>query len=1413
MSQMQFSFDGEDLACRESTADLHTPSTPVGRAGILHPPTPRTLLLTKVPAETLQRVSSSFGLVPTSPLAQLIAAMVLHRGWDSPDNLALLSAGASHLPAPHLLKNFESAVTRITQAITDATPTAIVGDYDVDGITSVSEFGALFKRMCVPHTLIIPHRQHDGFGISQSITDRILLGHPETEKPYGLVILLDHGSQAHGHITRLRANQIDVVVIDHHTVYHDLPDALVVNPRQPGCGWSSQYPCAEALSHCVTTEVSRRLGVPLPDYALAAIGTIADMVPFTTSSLCNRIIARQGLADLRRTENVGVRALACALKIPRDPCNPDRFLFTSSDIAFLVGPTLNATGRLADANMCVELLTTSDSQRAAEIALHLVRMNADRKALEGEMLMRALERLSSLDKLPDALVHFDSRHHLGINGLLAQRLAQRWGRPAFVFAPNGESIAVGSGRAGHERYDVFEMLDTANKLCKAQPSPFERFGGHRPAGGATIDGSRFSEAAALINAACRQQYQTPLHSIPVSADCVMRLFELTPLIFDQCEALLEPFGNQFPGPQILVKGVRVERIQPPRNIGGRYRLTLVQGSTRREALLGSELWSSEIDHGVSLDVVAAPVKLFRNQERCVQLSISGYTVIRRPSQRTVIPASSEPEALVNSLQNNKAPEIGPRYIIPNAVLPESVPGMGATTAGRSDMFQRSVQPKKLKEKLKALRDAQSQFDRRYLYTDLEELEPDHFSPKPQDYYAPVWQKLRDDYKLSFDDTGLQMRPEAIEFIRYFFDKGGSHILQAATGSGKTKIALIIASHFVAAGHRAVFVSPTREIAQQVYAELPSLFGPHTARLLLTGGSPAARKKQLAEFKHGFLVGTAATVRNDIQNALVSLCSDDLLIDDECHHATGRDSSVSILKHAKDVGARRLLLSATPWQVNPGESAANISRLQELAGTHQIFPLNRAPNRNSRLVQFCQLSPPMQAADSVLREAMKTYRDQLIVLVDGRIRHTALALQNCVTPETSIALRTLSTETLSGKGNQRDILDPIRPRSTDEIRDKDLLASLLDIRRAIHRTLTQREEEYVSLNSIRSLTTSIASSLGYKTQEYWLARGAMELTYVHRILVNEGIVQFMLRTLEKRCRALFPKPLGRGEKPSAWGEHVTELYVGNRADFVSLAYKAVSPGNSRALWEASSLEELFGTSQTSWRALSKQDRIKAFKNGFSAVKKAALLACEDPAFFSHPGDKFILRDTQKHGRNSFIWVEKVEQVKWLAQHMNRQLAKHSGRVVGLTGAGRPGQAGMSSQERDQALAAFRNDPDVRVIIGTTILSEGIDAPGHTGYDRSLKGSFIQSTQKAGRPGRREEYGEMITICTTNQQYRTLLSNIGKTIENQKILNAFRAEILACGGLLPLSVGDESLPHAPHRTQTAKPQRTYRQEWLF
>jgi single-stranded-DNA-specific exonuclease RecJ len=1409
MAQMQFTFEGDEPP--EASAQIRREQSLDPFSG--HPPTPRRLLLPKLSSDALTRVSKAFNLSPTSKLGTLVSSMVVRRGWDSPSDLNLLSAGLSALPDPYALKNFEPVVARIRDALTKHQPIAIVGDFDVDGITSLAILGRLFQSANAPHTLISPNRQLDGFGISERISDQILAGHSASGESYGLVILVDHGSQAHEQIDRLRRQGIDVVVADHHVVHGDLPNALVINPRQPGCGWHAQYPCAAALSQLIATAVAEVCQLPRPDLGLAAIGTIADMVPLTASSMCNRVIARAGLSDLRRTANPGILALAKALSIGRDQQAPERFMFTSEDIAFLIGPTLNASGRLDDANICVELLTTDNADRAREIAVALVKTNSERKKGEGALLIRSLLTLGARESLPHMLVHSDEAHHLGLNGLLAQRLAQRWGRPALVLAPKDETLLVGSGRAGTEQYDVFSLLHRANGRAQNSGSGFVRYGGHKPAGGVTLRREHLPAMERLLNETCAELYGTPLTSIDVVADCQMRLSDLKPALFAQCEALLEPFGNGFASPRLLVRRVQIEGIRPPRNPGGRFSLTLTQGAGRIDALIGSELWDPRIEHGATLDIVASPMKLYRNEERFIQLSVIGCVVTKGPRALLSVTEKTE-RSDAKSFSGTKELTLPSRYIPPEPRSIVELETSSLNTSGdHSGRLRRSAQPKKLTQRCNELKQAQIQFDGRYLYPHLEALEPDYFSPKPTELYAEAWRRLCDTHGLSFDYSTLELRPAALEFIEYFFQKGGSHVLQAPTNSGKTKIALMIASHFVRTGDRAVFVAPTREIAQQVYADLPSLFGPEAPRLLLMAGSPSVRRRNLACFTNGYIVATAATLRNDVKSGALVLNDRDLIVIDECHHATGKDSAVSIIEHAKDRGARRLLLSATPWQVKKDESATNVNTLLTLAGADHIFPLNRRPHPNTIAVQFCHLSPEMKVADLYLRQAMDTLREALLLETDRSIGETAEALRDRYASDTPEPLRVLSPETLDALRKPQTILALIHPLTTHDLELKELLGKLLAIRKEAKQTLTQPEGEYVSLNKVRHLTSTIVSALGYNSKQYWLSRGALELTFLHRALINEGVPSFLLRSLEKRCGLLFPKPLSPKDKKSAWGEHITDLYLKDRSPFIERAFAAVAPGDAKTLWRTAELEALFATTSREWFAMKASERSAAFRTGYAAVKRKLLRSCEDTNFFAHPADEFILHDIQRHGQKSFIWVDKIEQVKWLAEHMNRQLGGGGTAVVGLTGAGRPGQIGMTGRERDRSLGAYRDDPNTRVIIGTTALNEGIDVQGVTGYERALKGSFIQSTQKAGRPGRRDRPGEIVILCVTRQHYRTVISNIGKSIENQEMLNAFRAEVVASVGLPPAAAPLAEQTPAPRRRTRKKDQQDDNRPRLF
>lgn len=506
---------------------------------------------------------------------------------------------------------------------------------------------------------------------------------------------------------------------------------------------------------------------------------------------------------------------------------------------------------------------------------------------------------------------------------------------------------------------------------------------------------------------------------------------------------------------------------------------------------------------------------------------------------------------------------------------------------------------------------------------------------------------------------------------------------------------------------------------------------------------------------------------------------------------------SVLRALCPIPVRGLLLSATPWQVAAGKSTGNdIDLLKEISGA-RIFPLNRSPHRNKLSEVFCELSPQMKEADVRLRELMETYRDEIRSVIDRQIKSLLPSLHSAFAPNTPDEIRIPSSELLDSIKRDQLVLDFIHPSNDTQLQLKDNLAKLLEVRKAAIRDLTQKDGEYASINKIISLLKRTGEYFTYDSDLYWLSRGALELAHLNRILINDGIPGFMTRILEKRTGILFPKPISRSEKPSAWGRHITELYAGPRSGFIQLAFEAVAPGAAKDLWAISCLEGHFKHSSSSWNKIKFKERAAPFKIGIKSIRQTMLKAFESPDFFAHPADRFILNDILRDtSKKSFIWVDKVETAAWLTAYMNRQLGPYNLRAVALTG-------GMTSAARDQALNDFKNDPKTSVIIGTSTLNEGIDAEGTRGYDRAQKGSFIQSTQKAGRLGRRNASGEIIICLSTIGQYRTMLSNISKSIKNQEILNASRDEILAEAGLKVRDSEDAASADA----------QALEQKWLF
>jgi single-stranded-DNA-specific exonuclease RecJ len=1365
----------------------------------VYPPTRRKIYKNSVAQDTFQEFAKELRVNPNSSLANLVIPILINRGISSSALLQRLSPDSSHTPSPYLARNFPEAIKTLSDITTSKEPVCVVGDYDVDGMMSTAIVGRFLRAFDVPCSLILPNRFLDGFGINQRIVDLILKGHTQTGAQFKLVILADHGSQAHKFIDQLLNAGIEVIILDHHKV-ESPPKGIFVNPRQPGCGWSGEYPCAAQLAQRLCEEVAKTLGVYYSaDRSSSAIAAIADMVSLSIDSPANRLEVRPGLADLRRTEDPVLVELFTALGISREPTSK-HFRITSSDIAFNIAPALNAVGRLRDANICVELFTEASAKRRAEIIREIRETLAERKKLEGELLLLALNEVAQFRKLPPVIFLYNDRFHIGLVGLIAQKIAQRFGRPAIVCGPNGDKIAVASGRQGLPCYDVYAILRKADEIMKGEDphglSGFLRSGGHPPAGGASIHRDMLDRIGpALIKAFKLLNFPTPPDEIKTLADCSMRISDLDPKLFEQAESLYEPAGNGFPYPQIKISRCIVKNIRAPRNPGGRYVLRLKQGEHEIDALLGAEhYYEQDIFHGASLDIVATPIKFYRNLERSLQLSITAYVCL------TSVDGNKDNSANKPSSPNPPSPsskDISSQrtsYLLPK---PKNLGGADFTTKNYYDSVAR--QSRKLREQLSKLAKLQNQFDQRFIYTDLEELVPDPWSPKPDEFHKQAWQKVIDDYQLHFDYSKLEMRPEALECIRWFCERNDNMILQAPTGSGKTMLALILASRYLKAGKRVIFSTRSRELANQVFEVVQQGFlGGETPRLLLMGDSRANKAKpNVHDFQHGIIIGSDAKLSRSIKNGDLKCGPEELVIADECHHTRNRDSSANVVRHARDQHARVVLLSATPWQVAAGKSTgSDIDLLKEISGA-RIFPLNRPPHRNKISEAFCELSPQMKEADARLRELMETYRDEIRSIIDGRIKSLLPSLHSAFALDTPDEIRMPTSDLLDSIKRDQLVLDFIHPSNDTQLQLKDNLAKHLEVRKTAIRDLTQKDGEYASINKIISLLKRTGEYFTYDSDLYWLSRGALELAHLNRILINDGVPGFMTRILEKRAGILFPKPIPRSEKPSAWGRHITELYAGPRSEFIQLAFEAVAPGTAKDLWAISCLEGHFKYSSSSWNKIRFKERATPFKIGIKSIRQAMLKTFESPDFFAHPADQFILNDILRDtSKKSFIWVDKVETAAWLAAHMNRQLEPYDLRAVALTG-------GMTSAARDQALNDFKNDPKTSVIIGTSTLNEGIDAEGTRGYDKAQKGSFIQSTQKAGRLGRRNASGEIVICLSTIGHYRTMLSNISKSIKNQEILNASRDEILAEAGLKVRDSEDAASADA----------RALEQKWLF
>lgn len=466
----------------------------------------------------------------------IVAQLLINRNiTDVEEAKQFLFADLSRLHDPYQLKDMHKAVDRVKKAQQDQEHVLIFGDYDVDGVTSSALLRNTLVEMGVEVSNHIPHRFDDGYGLNHEI------GEIANEKGVSLLITVDCGITAKEEVKTLNKFGIDVIILDHHEPDESGPPNAfaIINPKQTDC----PYPFKELASVGLVAKFRQALLGRMDEDVLdlVALGTIADMVPLRDE---NRIFAKNGLPVINKTKNVGLRALLELAKIHKKQMKPYY-------VGFILGPRINASGRMDSAHKSLELFLAEDKQEALQLAKELERHNTQRQKMQRNIVAEAMELVEQEVNFKDEKVIVLSKEgwHKGVLGIVASQLTDRYYRPSVVISLEG-GVGTASARS-IEGFHIHEALSScANCL--------ENFGGHEGAAGLTIKEDNIDPFRSLINQVADETLKVKRLIPSLSIDCEIPLTSVTMELADIVESM-EPYGEANPSPifctrQLEVKG-------------------------------------------------------------------------------------------------------------------------------------------------------------------------------------------------------------------------------------------------------------------------------------------------------------------------------------------------------------------------------------------------------------------------------------------------------------------------------------------------------------------------------------------------------------------------------------------------------------------------------------------------------------------------------------------------------------------------------------------------------------------------------------------------------------------------------------------------------------------------------------------
>ncbi len=456
------------------------------------------------------------------------------------------------------LPDMEKAARRILQAVDAGQKIVLYGDYDVDGVTSLTMLRRMLAAFGNDAACFLPHRVDEGYGLSREGIERCLAEH----RPQ-LLVAVDCGTSSAREIADLMKSGIDVIVLDHHECAGEWPECVaVVNPKR---GNDFGYLCSGGIVFKVCHALLKLrplAGFELKEFLdLVALATVADLVPLIGE---NRLLTRHGLTRMSNTRWVGLQALKEVAGVGDGP--------GATDIGFRLGPRLNAAGRLGTAQAALDLLLTNDRDRARELAAALHAQNAERQMVEKRTAQVALEMVTQ----PEAhgIVVGARGWTPGVVGIVASRLVRQFHRPSIVIAFDEAGMGKGSGRS-------ITGLSLVEALGRCAPF-LEKYGGHEMAAGLTIREENLA-AFAKAFATTVEALISPENLLPrLNLDNELTLAEVDENLLE-AQTVFEPFGMANPRPSFWVRGVRPGR-DPVVMKEKHLRLVLKQGGTMRTAV-------------------------------------------------------------------------------------------------------------------------------------------------------------------------------------------------------------------------------------------------------------------------------------------------------------------------------------------------------------------------------------------------------------------------------------------------------------------------------------------------------------------------------------------------------------------------------------------------------------------------------------------------------------------------------------------------------------------------------------------------------------------------------------------------------------------------------------------------------------